>query len=383
MNPTGERGSGRLRLKPFEKKLIAIGFAVIIAAAGFTIYFNENAPHAGGNSLVIYVYNSFLAYGPSYQEAYNTVFGTFEKAYGVSIVLKNISAAYLLLTLVAQKSNPQADLVIGLTESNGMQAVYDGVLQKFSSTADPYINSSLLADMGPAASYLTPYEYSYLGIDFNKSNPSGPEFSPSFPGLLSQGNLSNLIIENPTLSDTGQEFLLWEISYYEYLMKANWTAWWNASMPVISSNKNIYQSWGSAFNQFESNGTARSLLVSYLTDPAYNYYFGYGNYTGSTATQYNGTEYGWRTIYNIGIVNGSSKLSLDRKFINYFLNSTVQNAIPTNEWMFPANSTVDLPVSYSVLPNQSNIVPLNNYLNALTIYRDLPTWVQEWFDLYG
>ncbi len=383
VNPAVENEKTGRKLKPFEKKLIAAIIAIAIIVAGFGIYYEGKVGDHSQNSIVIYTYDSFMAYGPNYTKAYNTIFGTFEREYGVTITVKNVSSAQLITTLESQKSNHQSDIVIGLTEANGIQAYKDGLLVKYSPPGDNSINSSLLAEMGSASSYLTPYEYSYLGIDYNVTNPSGPEFNPTFQDLSSSQNASNLIIENPTTDATGQEFLLWEIAYYQYLLHENWTVWWNTSMPIINTHSDILPSWGTAFNQFESSKSNQSLLVSYLSDPAYNNYFGYGNYTNSTVTAYNGIEYGWRTIYNLGIVNGSGNLNIDEKFVNYFLGKTVQDEIPTNEWMYPANSTISLPPSYSVAMNQSVIVPLNDYLNASTIYTNLQNWLLQWETYYG
>ncbi|MGC8505458.1 MAG: thiamine ABC transporter substrate-binding protein [Thermoplasmata archaeon] len=373
MNPTREEGR---RLKPFEKKIIGIVIAVIVVIAGFSIFYGLESRKPSGNVLVVYTYGSFMEYGSNPNQTYAKIFGTFEKEYGVTIEVEKPQAG-ILQTLEAQKSDPQANIAIGLTNMNGIQAVKDGLLVKYTPGADSYINSTLLKEMGYASQYITPYEYSYLGIDYNRTGTGSGVFQPTFQDLLSSSNLSNLIVENPTTSNTGAGFLLWEIAYYEFILHENWTKWWNSSLPVLNKNQNIYTDWSSAFSHFES-ASNKSLLVSYLTDPAYNNYFGYGNDTGSTVTVHNGTNYGWRTIYGIGIVNGSGNLSLEEKFVNYFLGGLVQNEIPDNEWMYPANSTISMPPYYNVTMNQNSIVPLNDYINATAIYDNFETWETEW-----
>lgn len=376
MDPTRERRNGGL--KPFEKKLIGIAVALVVVIAGFSLYFVMNSTHSSNNTIVIYTYGSFLADGSNKTQAYNQVFSPFEKEYGVSIKVE-VPTDGILATLEAQKKNPQADIVIGLTNINGIQAVSDGLLVKYSSPADRYINSTLLQEMGYAAQYMTPYEYSYLGIDYNHTNFPDGVFSPTFQDLLNPENASNLIMESPATSSTGEGFLLWEIAYYQYILHENWTGWWSSIKSYASSN--LYSSWSSAFTKFESSPKS-AFMVSYLTDPSYNVYFGYGNYTGSTVTLYNGTEYGWRTIYNIAIVNGTGQTSLDEKFINYFLSGNVQSVLPTNEWMYPANMTVPLPSVFSANMNQSGIIPLNQYINAEMIQANIQTWITEWLSIW-
>ncbi len=363
--------------------MAALAIAVVIIVAGFAIYYsieNKGSPQ-GKTVLTIYTYPSFLAYGSNYTQAYSVVFGTFAKQHNVTINLVNESAG-LYQTLKNNKGHESADIVIGLTNMHGVQAASEGLLAKYTPPGAKSLNASLIKDMGSAAPYITPYEYSYLGIDYNRSFVNstgfapGGHFTPSFLNLSSRTLAENLLLENPTTDDTGQAFLLWEIAYYTYVLHENWTKWWNDTKQYTHT----YSSWDSAFGQFES-GSNTSLLVSYLTDPAYNVYNGYGNGTGSVVSYHNSQAYGWRTIYGIGIVNGSSKMQLDRQFVNYFMNQTVQSQLPLNEWMYPANQSTEIPHVYSVLPPQTDIYPLNNYINATVISENLQTWDTEWQSL--
>lgn len=378
MDPARDNGRER-KYRPYRKRLLAVIIAVIVIVAGFALYYSEINRSSGNKTLTVYTYSSFLAYGANKSQAFNTVFNHFEQQYGVKIIVK-VPTAGLLQTLSSQKKNPQADIVIGLTNMNGVQAARKGLLVNYTPPAHSYINTSLLKEMGSASNYITPYEYSYLGIDYNKSFVGGNVFQPSFQNLTTSSNASNLLLENPTVDDTGEGFLLWEIAYYKYVLNENWTKWWNETKQYSSSH--VYSSWDSAFSYFNTGGNT-NLLVSYLTDTAYNNYFGYGNNTGSSVTYHNGQAYGWRTIYGVGIVNGSQHLTLDREFVNYLLSPHVQDVLPTNEWMYPANSTIALPQSFGVLPDQTNIYPLNNYITASTIADNIGTWETQWLTIHS
>lgn len=384
MDPARDDKARVSKYRSYRKRVIALVIAVVVVIAGFSVYYSLISKPTGEKTLTVYTYSSFMAYGPNKTKAFNAVFGTFEKAHNVKIVVKTPGDG-ILQQLQAEKNNPRADIVIGLTNMNGVVASSQGLLINYTPPADSYINSSLLKDMGSAASYITPYEYSYLGIDYNKSfvnstsSAVNGSFMPSFGDLAGSALASNLLLENPTVDDTGLGFLLWQIAYYKYVLHdSNWTDWWNATKPYTQGH--IYDSWDTAFSYFDT-GNHTNLVVSYLTDPAYNNFFGYGNSTGSSVTYHNGTAYGWRTIYGTGIVNGSSNLALDKEFVNYFLSPTVQNEIPTNEWMYPANSSIALPPSFDVLPNQNNIYPLNNYVTASDIAANIQTWETQWLNL--
>lgn len=381
MDPARDKASFWRRMKPFERRLLVLIVAVALVIASFGIYYAASSSASGKRTLVVYTYSSFMAYGANKTAAFNTVFGTFEREYNVQIIVRTPSQG-ILSALQAEKHNPQADIVIGLTNVDGLQAVNNGLLVRYAPPSVSYVNSSLISEMGGASPYLTPYEYAYLGVDYNKSvfQPGASQFNPSFPALANSTAASNLLLENPLYDSTGEGFLLWEIAYYQYLLHQNWTDWWTSVKPYVSGH--IYDSWDTAFGQY-GTGTGTNMVVSYLTDPAYNQFFGYGNGTGSTVTYHAGKAYGWRTIYCTGIVNGSKNLALDRLFVNYFLSPTVQNQIPENEWMYPANQTMALPSVFGYAVDQSTIVPLNSLLNASTIANNIQEWELQWQLIMG
>ena len=375
MDPARDNAGEGKKFRPYRNRLIAVAIALIIVIAGFTLYYTSTNKPPGPNTLIIYTYSSFLGSGANRTQAMNVVFGTFEKEYNVSITVENLTAP-LLQTLEAQKSNPQADIVIGLDNINSLQAVSDGLLVKYVPPAQNYINKTLLSEMGNASAYVTPYEHGYLGLDYNKSFFGGKNLTPSFSNISSNSSIAkNLLIENPMTDETGTEFLLWEIAYYKYMLHENWTLWWSSMKPYLTGH--TYSGWTSAFYNFET-GPGTNLVVSYLTDPAYFHWSGTYNASASTVTFNNGTAYGWDSVYGIGIVNGSGKLALDREFVNYFLSPTVQNELPLNEWMYPANSTISPPPLFNYVQNQSLIHPLNLYMGPATISANLLNWETEW-----
>ncbi|MBX8632211.1 MAG: thiamine ABC transporter substrate-binding protein [Thermoplasmata archaeon] len=363
------------RLRTFERRLLAVLITAAVVTAGFAFYYSLGSGHSG-RTLVVYTYSSFLAYGSNKTAAFNAVFGTFEREYNVNIVVRTPQLG-LLQELELNKNHPQANLVIGLNNIDGVKAVHDGLLLRYTPPGDRYVNSTLLEEMGSAADYITPYEYAYLGIDYNVSVIShGQNFRPTFPEIASNRTLAeNLLMEYPEYSATGEAFLLWQIAYYTYVLHQNWTEWWKQIAPYTQGH--IFQSWSEAFSKFNT-GNGTDMVVSYATDPAYNEYFGYGSSVNSTVVYSNNTAYGWRTIYGIGIVNHSSDTSLSEKFVNYFLSPTVQSELPLNEWMYPANSTVPLPPVFRYAIDPSYIFPLNTYINATEISGMIGNWIDEW-----
>lgn len=381
---TGERKMKEKDFLNWKIGVIIVTLIVVGAVIGYVLYQRELSAGSGnsGNrsTLVIYTYNSLFQYGANPNQTMNIVFKAFESMYNVNIVIDYPSAG-LLSTLLTQKSKPQADIVIGLTNVEEPAAVSNGLLIPYNVSGDNNIPGWLTSDLS-THHYLTPYEYSYLSIDYmmNFYNETKGEIAHSnFQNFTNGTWAKNLIVENPTTSITGENFLIWQIAYYQYVLhQSNWESWWSS----VKNKVTVEKGWSSAFNLFTTAGTPQQAVVSYATDPAYEMYnnsvYNATMQYNATLSENNGSIYGWNTIYGIGIVNGSKNINLDKAFINWFLSGTVQNQIPLNEWEYPANSTVHLPSVYRYAVNSDNVISLNNYMTRTEISVNLNTWLEDW-----
>jgi thiamine transport system substrate-binding protein len=334
-------------------------------------YFKE------GGSLTIYTYSSLLKYGSDPNATYDVVFGAFEREHGINITVKYFSdSGDLLPALISEKNAPKADIVIGLTGAMGMKAKQEKLLQQYVPSNVAELRQSLIASLDPE-DFLTPYEFGLIAIDVDSSYVN----ESSYPGLASIGfddllspHLSrSLIVENPTTSSVGQDFLLSQIIFYEKVLKADWRQWWRS----IRSDIKVMPGWDDAFSMFSSGNTDYHMVVSYATDPAYSSYFNYPTYQ-TLILQHNGTRYGWEQILGIGIISNAPHLTLAKSFVDWFLDDTVQEEIPLNEWMYPANEHTWLPDVYRYAVNPDDIKPLNDLVSADELYRGLTQWMEEW-----
>ena len=140
-------------------------------------------------------------------------------------------------------------------------------------------------------------------------------------------------------------------------------------------------SWDEAFEEFTTPPGNPALVVSYSTDPAYAAFSGDGGAFNATVSWWHGTEYGWKTIYGLGIVNGTRHLALAQAFERWFLTGAVQAEIPENEWEYPANETVALPPVFGAAVPPSAIVALNNDTTPAEVGAELPGWLATWESL--
>ncbi len=378
-SPGTPPGPRRLR-RPGELgrllKVGAVALVVVVASVGLAEYLSSGL---GEPTLVIYTYSSLFG-GPGTAN-YSYVFDTFASAHHVHIDVE-FPTGTLVSTLAQQANAEAADLVIGLDEITGPQADALGLLQPYTPPGLANVSPGLIAQLSPDHA-VTPYEWGYLAIDYNASFAAatrGAIAHATLPELAANASwASQFLYEDPALDITGEEFLVWQIEYYEHVLGQNWTGFWSSLMPDLHYKP--APDWGTAFGEFTSPPPSPALVVSYSTDPAYAAYYGQGGQFNSTVSWWNGTAYGWRTIYGVGIVAGSHHLSLDEEFVNWMLSGSVQSEIPLNEWEYPANGTVPIPSVYSAALDPAGITPLNGLTTPSGVTASLPGWITTYQEL--
>ncbi|MHA1637947.1 MAG: thiamine ABC transporter substrate-binding protein, partial [Candidatus Thorarchaeota archaeon] len=194
----------------------------------------------------------------------------------------------------------------------------------------------------------------------------------TFPNLATMADM--LITENPHFSSPGLAFLLSEIAVYEKLMGEDWTTWWED----VKADIDIQEGWYEAWTKWETDST-RNILVSYGTDPAYSaFWAGGAPNTAIAPINHNGQDYAWMQVEGMGLVKNGPNPELGKAFIEYCLTPAVQSHIAINQWMFPANTDVELDPVFDYAIHPDDISLLNEFLNSTEIAINL----DDWFDQY-
>jgi thiamine transport system substrate-binding protein len=365
-----------------RRVFLAIAVVVVVAVAGIGLVEYVNTVF-GEPILVVYTYPSLLNGTDCGSPAFGTVFGTFASAHHVRIEV-DCPSGTLIGTLESQANAPGADLVIGLDEITTPQAEARDLLLPYAPPALADVPTSLAAELSPDDGAV-PYEYGYLSIDYTESflnSTGGAVARATFPEIADNASTwaKQLVTEDPTQDITGEEFLAWQVEYYETVLHQNWTTFWTTVAPNLPPPA---PDWGTAFGyEFDSAPSRDQMVVSYSTDPAYaHYYDTLDRPYNATLSWWNGTEYGWKTIYGIGIVRGSRHVALDEQFENWFLSGTVQRLLPTLEWEYPANDTIPLPSVFRTATNVSGVVPLNDRISPTALAAEMPGWSEEWQEI--
>ncbi|HTT44828.1 MAG TPA: hypothetical protein VMH38_02270 [Thermoplasmata archaeon] len=384
-------GSRRLR-RPgrLGRALIAVAIALVVVIASFGTYeYYSSGASSGEPTLVVYTYSSFFNGNCGGGAAdLSLLVDEFEQAHGVRVQL--VCPSGNLVSALQSPSDyglPAADLVVGLDEITAPEAESLGLLTPFSPPELASIPPWIVSELDPSKG-VVPYEYGLLAVDYTSDfyNATGGSVARStFPEVANNSTwAAQFVTENPLYDITGEEFLVWQIEYYESVLHQGWQGFWQKFFS--EPHPNPATDWSTAFGEFGTPSGQNQMVVSYATDPAYAAAFGEAGSFNSTVSWWNGTAYGWRTIYGVGVVHGSRHLELAEEFEQFILGGTFQSYIPENEWEYPANATVTLPAVYSAAIDPNSVVALNNATTPASVASNLTApngWLSTWSSLAG
>ncbi len=360
--------------------ILALALVVIVILGISYSLYQKVLKKPAEKKIVIYTYESLLKWGTDPNATLQAVYGGFEEKYGCKVEIREFDdARTALLVLIQEKESPKADVIIGVDNILIHEAIDVGVLEPFTPSNINEIPQWLINSLDPTF-HVIPYDYGLIALVYDSERiPPEQMTGLAFEDLLNPEIASKLVLEDPTLSSTGINFLLWQIAAYKMQGK-DWTDWWVS----IRENALIAGSWGDAYDIFLDEAQGKPIVVSYGTDPAYSYHFYQETRYKAALVEYGGKEWGWLQIEGIGLVKGAPHKELAKKFIEYFLSPEVQIHIPLNNWMYPANSKTELPEvfeDYAIDPYDVSL--MNEMLSQEEIRENLKSWLNTWREIVG
>lgn len=366
------------------KAALALAIIVAIVAGALGYYLGAASrptstqtvtPQAVEREVVIYTYESLLKWGKDPDKTWDLVFGEFERITGIKVRVREFpDARTMLLTLIEERNDPRADVVIGIDNVLIVEAIDKGVLEPYRPKCIEEIRSDLVESLDPQF-HVVPYDYGLIAFVYDRKYVN-EENTPQMTHLkfedFEDDLASMLVVEDPTQSSTGISFLLWQITVYEKVLGRDWREWWTR----VRDSLRVSKSWGDAYDVFLNE--ERNIVVSYGTDPAYSLYFYNSTRYGAAVVEYEGKKYAWLQIEGIGLVKGAKHVEEAKMFIEWFLSPHVQRLIPLNNWMYPANVNVDLPPAYRVAVDPDEVIVVNRLISIEEIASNLKGWLEEW-----
>ncbi|MCE4617326.1 MAG: thiamine ABC transporter substrate-binding protein [Desulfurococcales archaeon] len=379
-------------MKPWQRTIALTIIVLILATIAYALYATTGGKSGGAgegiecDSITIYTYESLLQWGDNPEAVWDAVFGAFERDTGIKVNVVNFSDAGTALNralLDIQTGQEPPDIIIGLDNILVHKAKEKGVLEKYTPSNIDQINPELIQALDPEG-YAIPYDYGLIALVYDSTKiPDNLMSNLTFQDLLTRTVLINgeekrlvdlLVTENPQTSSTGLSFLLWQIAVYQHYELGDWTQWWRQGHP------RVVESWGDAYSLFPD---PYPIVVSYGTDPAYSYHFYNDTKYKAALVWYNGKQVAWLQVEGIALLKDAPHKECAKRFIDWFLSPSVQKYIPLNNWMYPANTQVQLPKDYQYAINPSQVELANQYLTTEEVATNVDNWIDTWLAAVG
>jgi thiamine transport system substrate-binding protein len=303
------------------------------------------------------------------------VIAQFETANNVKInFLLSGDAGSLVNRAILSKGNPIADVLYGIDNSFLTRALEESIFESYQSPL--LVNVPDRFQLDPDYS-VSPVDYGDVCINYDKSYfaERGLELPASLEDLTDARYAGLLVVENPATSSPGLAFLLATIA--EYGEKGYLDFWQRLKDNAVV----IVNDWETAYysNFSGSSGQGQQpMVVSYGTSPAAEVIFAETELDEAPTASLVGDNMCYRQIEFVGILNGTQNRALAEKFVDFMLDSSFQEDIPLNMFVFPVNERAQLPEEFT-LYIQSPENPAELPLEQISSNRE--QWITAWREL--
>ncbi len=210
-----------------------------------------------------------------------------------------------------------------------------------------------------------PFDYSYFSFVYNKEKVASPP--TSFEALIALPEDFKIVIQDPRSSTPGLGLLLWiQAAYGDDAQRI-----WQGLAPRIVT---VTKGWSDAYGLFLKDEA--DMVLSYTTSPAYHLIAEEDERFASASF----TEGHYLQIEVAAIVGASKNLDLARSFMQFMLSDTVQDIIPTTNWVYPATKTESgLPEGFNTL----QIPEKTLLIDGVEVEKNRNQWINQWKETLG
>jgi len=295
----------------------------------------------------------------------------FKDQTGVTVKVRTAGdAGTMVIQAILTKDNPIADVMYGVDNTFLSRAVNSGLFIPYTARGIESVNPLLRID----GDIVTPIDFGDVCINYDiealaaiGSPPPenlGDLLDPQYEGLL--------VVEDPSTSSPGLAFLMATIAAYPDGAEYDWKAYWS---DLFDNGVVIAADWSEAYStRFTRAGGAQPLVVSYASSPPAEVF--YGNLTEAPTGVM--TEGCFKQIEYAGILSGTQHEATAGQLIDFLISLPVQEDIPLNMFVYPANRDAVLPqvfADHTTLPERSVV------MEPGTIELNRQRWIEEWIEI--
>jgi thiamine transport system substrate-binding protein len=295
---------------------------------------------------------------------------TVETGIDVSL-LQSGDAGAMLSQAILTKDSPLADVIYGIDNTFLSRAEAEGIFA-------PYVSpelESVPAELR-AGDDVTPIDFGYVCVNYDRSAFASASPPQTLADLTKPAYRDMLVVEDPASSSPGLAFLLATIAEFGDTGGYTWQDYW---ADLAANGVLVTSGWTEAYEgSFTAGGGGgdRPIVVSYASSPAVGVYFtDPPPAEAPTAAMLDGC---FRQVEYAGVVAGSRNPEGAAQLIDFLLSIDVQEDIPLNMFVYPANRDAALPqvfIDFSEVPTDPAT------LDPAVIEANRKTWINEWTDI--
>jgi thiamine transport system substrate-binding protein len=311
---------------------------------------------ASAETLTVYTYESFTADwgpGPKVKQA-------FEKECQCTLNWVAVTDGVAMLNrLKLEGSGTEADVVLGLDTNLTAEAKATSLFAPHEQDA-----SKLALPIAWTDDTFLPYDYAHFAVIYDTEKLPAAQAYKSLKELVEGNPEQKIILEDPRTSTPGLGFLLWVKSVYGDKAAE---AWGKLKPRILTTTPG----WSEAYGLF-TKGEA-PMVLSYTTSPAYHI-------IAEKTERYQAMKFAeghYLQVEVAGLIAGSPEKALAQKFLSFMVGPGFQDAIPENNWMFPAGQTsAPLAATFDQL-----VKPDKTFLySPEEVAEHRRAWIDEWLN---
>lgn len=291
---------------------------------------------------------------------------------GIAVaVLRSGDAGTMLSQAILTKDNPIADVIFGVDNTFLSRALAEGIFASHESDLLGDVPTDLVADPR-----VTPIDFGDVCVNYDKAAFTDTPPPQTLQDLTEPEYRDMLVVQDPASSSPGLAFLLATVGTYGDDGDYNWRHYWE---DLKANGVLVTSGWTEAYQgAFTAGGSGgdRPIVVSYASSPAVGVYF--TDPPPSEAPTASLLEGCFRQVEYAGVVTGTGHEKAAGLLVDHLLSVTVQEDIPLNMFVFPANSTAAIPqvfIDFSPVPAAPADVPV------AVIEQNREKWIDEWTDI--
>lgn len=285
-------------------------------------------------------------------------------------VLRSGDAGSMLSQAILTKDRPIADVIYGIDNTFLSRALEEGIFLEYESDLLSTVPDKLIVDP-----HVTPIDFGDVCINYDRSAFTDIPPPESLADLIDSRYRDMLVVEDPASSSPGLAFLLATIGTFGEEGEYTWQDYWQ---DLEENGVSVASGWTEAYyGEFSGGGEGgmRPIVVSYASSPAVGVYF--TDPPPAEAPTASLLEGCFRQVEYAGIIRGADDPVAAGKLVDYLLSVPVQEDIPLNMFVFPANSEAAIPqvfADFAPVP----VAPVT--IGAETIETNREKWINEWTD---